>query len=154
MEPSDDALRSWERFREAASLLYQKIDTALTTKHHLTVPDLRILHRLHTDPHGCVRMGALAETLLLAPSRATWQVRRLEERGLVQRGRRREDKRIVIVGITRKGEEHLLPALRTYSALVRRYYLDPLTREQMIALGDSTRRVSDALKLREMLPRS
>lgn len=36
--------------------------------------------------------------------------------------------------------------------LVRRYYLDPLTRDQMIALGDSARRVSDALKLRETLP--
>ncbi|MGV0802504.1 hypothetical protein ABQF26_36365, partial [Mycolicibacterium elephantis] len=44
----------------------------------------------------------------------------------------------------------IVPA--SYATLVRRYYLDPLTRDQMIALGDSARRVSDALKLRETLP--
>lgn len=50
------------------------------------------------------------------------------------------------VGITRKGQDHLRPALQTYAASVRRHYLAPLTREQMTALGDSTRRVGDPLK--------
>ncbi|MCV7223545.1 MarR family winged helix-turn-helix transcriptional regulator [Mycolicibacterium elephantis] len=151
MDPSDDVLRSWEQFREAASLLYREIERALTANHDLTIPDLHILHRISTDPRRCTRMGALAETLVLAPSRVSWQVGHLEDRGLVCKVRSRDDRRIVMVTLTPKGHEHLQPALRTYATLVRRYYLDPLTRDQMIALGDSARRVSDALKLRETL---
>lgn len=143
---SEDEWRSWQFFGGSASLLYQEIDTALTSKYDLTLPDVQLLHRLSTDPRRCARQGDLAETLVLRPSRVAWQVRRLENRGLVRRVRSREDKRIFAVEITRKGQDHLRPALRTYSAFVRWHYLAPLTREQMIAVGDSTRRVGDGLR--------
>ncbi|WKG06470.1 MarR family winged helix-turn-helix transcriptional regulator [Mycolicibacterium sp. HK-90] len=151
MKPSDDAVRSWECFQEVAGLLYREIDVALMAKHGLTIPDVHILHRLNNVPRQGVRIGALAELLVLAPSRVTWQVGRLEYRGLARRVRSRKDRRIVVVGITRKGQDQLGHALRTYAAIVRRDYLAPLTREQMTALGDCARRVSDALKVREEL---
>ncbi|MGV0741463.1 MarR family winged helix-turn-helix transcriptional regulator [Mycolicibacterium sp. XJ870] len=154
MNSGDEALHSWERFSEAASLLYRAIDTALTAKHSLTIPDLQILHRLNMDPRQGVRMGVLAEILFLAPGRVTWQVSRLEKRGLVRRVRSRDDRRMVVVAITTKGQAALQPALLTYSAIVRRHYLAPLTRVQMTALGDCTRRVSDALKFRDQFPDS
>ncbi|OBB96086.1 hypothetical protein A5779_17170 [Mycolicibacterium peregrinum] len=73
---------------------------------------------------------------------------RLEERGLMRRFRSREDKRGIAVGITRQGQDYLRPVLRTYAMLVRQFYLAPLDRDQMNALGDSARRVGDALKNR------
>lgn len=149
VDPDDEALRSWEQFREAAALLYGQIDTALHARHALSILDVHVLHRLNTDPSRCLRMGALAESLALMPSRVTGLVSRLESRNLVRRIRSRADRRIVIVGITHKGQDYLQPALRTYSTLIRRHYLTPLTRDQMTALGDCTRRVSDALKLRD-----
>lgn len=143
---SDQEWRHWGRFGEAAELLYREINAALVVKHGLAVPDVQLLNLLNEDPRRRVRMGTLADALVLAPSRLTWQVRRLEVRGLIRRFRSREDKRGVAVGITRQGQDHLRPALRTYAMLVRQFYLAPLERDQMTALGDSARRVSEALK--------
>jgi DNA-binding MarR family transcriptional regulator len=148
-EVSHDEWRSWQHFGDSATLLYREINAALTAQHDLTVPDVQILHRLNTDPPDYVRMGALAELLVVVPSRVTWLMGRLEDRGLVRRVHSREDRRIVVVGITRKGQDHLRPALQTYSLIVQRHYLAPLTRDQMTALGESTRRVGDGLKAEE-----
>ncbi|WP_135453104.1 MarR family transcriptional regulator [Mycobacterium sp. DL99] len=145
-ELSDDEWRIWKRFGQSAELLYRQINAALIDKHDLSVPDVHLLNLLSTGPYRWVRMGVLAEALVLAPSRVTWQVRRLEERGLVRRFRSREDGRGVVVGITRRGRDYLPPTLQTYAVLVRHLYLAPLNREQMTALGDSARRVSHALK--------
>jgi DNA-binding MarR family transcriptional regulator len=143
---SDEERRSWKHFADSASLLYREINTALTAKHDLAIRDVQILQQLDTDPSRLVRMGVLAEALVVSPSRVTWLVTRLEDRGLVGRVRSRKDRRIVVVGITRKGEDHLRLALNTYAELVRQYYLGSLTRDRMNALGDSASRLSDDLR--------
>ncbi|MEX3654539.1 MarR family transcriptional regulator [Mycolicibacterium fortuitum] len=143
---SDQEWRHWGHFGEAAELLYREINAALVARHSLAVPDVHLLNLLNEDSRRLVRMGTLADALVLAPSRVTWQVRRLEERGLVRRFRSLEDRRGIAVGITRQGQDRLRPALRTYAMLVRRFYLAPLEREQMTALGDSARRIGEALK--------
>lgn len=143
---SDQEWRHWGRFGAAAELLYREINTALVARHGLAVPDVHLLNLLNEDSRRPIRMGALADALVLAPSRVTWQVRRLEVRGCVRRFRSSEDGRGVAVGITRQGQEHLRPALRTYAMLVRQFYLAPLARDQMTALGDSARRVGEALR--------
>jgi DNA-binding MarR family transcriptional regulator len=143
---SDEEQWSWKRFADSASRLYREINTALTDKHDLAIRDVQILQQLNTDPSGLVRMGSLAETLVVSPSRVTWLVTRLEDRGLVGRVRSRKDRRIVVVGITRKGEDHLRLALHTYADLVRQYYLGSLTRDRMTALGDTASRLSDGLR--------
>lgn len=143
---SDEEWRHWGRFGESAELLYREINAALVAKYGLTVPDVHLLNLLNADPRRHVRMGAVADALVLTPSRVTWQVGRLETRGLVRRFRSCEDKRGVVVGITRRGQDQLRTALRTYVMLVRQFYLVPLNREQMNALGESARRVGSALK--------
>ncbi|WKG05063.1 MarR family winged helix-turn-helix transcriptional regulator [Mycolicibacterium sp. HK-90] len=142
----EDEWRSWKRFGQSVALIYRELNASLIAQFDLSVPDVHLLQLLDTDPGRGIRMGVLADALVLAPSRLTWQVRRLEERGLVRRFRSGEDKRGIAVGITRHGRHYLRPALRTYSGLVRQFYLAPLNREQMTALGDSGRRVSEALK--------
>lgn len=146
LDMTDEEQWSWKRFADAASLLYREIDTALTAKHDLALRDVQILQQLITDPTRLVRMGVLAETLVVSPSRVTWLVTRLEDRGLVGRVRSRKDRRVVVVGITRKGEDHLRLALGTYAELVRQYYLGSLTRDRMTALGDTASRLSDSLR--------
>src|SRR6478752_6045525 len=90
LEMSDEEQWSWKRFADSASRLYREINTALTDKHDLAIRDVQILQQLNTDPSGLVRMGALAETLVVSPSRVTWLVTRLEDRGLVGRVRSRK----------------------------------------------------------------
>jgi DNA-binding MarR family transcriptional regulator len=143
LDMSGEEQWSWKCFADSASLLYREINSALTAEHNLAIRDVQILQQLSADPSRLVRMGALAGTLGVSPSLVTWLVTRLENRGLVGRVRSRKDRRIVVVGITRKGEDRLRLALGTYAELVRQYYLDSLTRDRMIALGDSASRLND-----------
>jgi DNA-binding MarR family transcriptional regulator len=143
---SDDEWRSWQRFAGCAELLYREINAALISRHGLSLVDVRLLMHLDADPHRFLRMGALASVLAVTPSRATFLVDRLEKRGFARRFRIRDDKRGVAVGISRHGRDYLRPVLGTYSRLVRQFYLAPLTRDQMIALGDCARRVGSAIK--------
>jgi DNA-binding MarR family transcriptional regulator len=90
-------------------------------------------------------MGELAQALSVIPSRVSEQVRRLESQGLVSRGKGADDRRVVVASITNKGRVQLKPVLRTYAGWVRELYLNPLSRPQMTALGDTCRRIDDDL---------
>lgn len=91
-------------------------------------------------------MGDLAHAMALSPSRLTELMRRLESQGWVRRSRSRRDGRGVLASITREGRAQMRPAARTYAQAVRTYYLAQLSRPQMIALGDSCRRINVPLK--------
>ncbi len=92
-------------------------------------------------------MGDLAQEFVVGPSRVTQQIRRMESEGLVRRSRSTEDGRAVIASITREGRARVKPAAKTYADVVRRHYLDLMSRRQMIAMVDSCRRVSHPLKV-------
>lgn len=132
LDVSDKGQCSWECLATSASPLYREINTALTAEHNLAFRDVQILQQLSADPSRLVRMGALAEILGVSPSLVTWLVTRLENRGLVGRVRSRKDRRIVVVGISRKGEDRLRLALGTCAEFVRQHYLDSLARDRMI----------------------
>ncbi len=55
--------------------------------------------------HGPVRMGELAESLRVDTSTTTRAVNRLVDTGLAQRRRSDEDGRIMVVAITKRGNE-------------------------------------------------
>ena len=55
--------------------------------------------------HGPVRMGELAESLRVDASTATRAVNRLVDTGLAQRRRSDEDGRVMVVAITKRGNE-------------------------------------------------
>lgn len=135
----------WQNFGEAATQLYAALNRQVADAHGLTLVDVMLLGLLANSPEGA-RMGELAEALAVIPSRVTEQVRRLQASGLVLRSKSPDDRRVVIASITCKGRVRLQPALITYARAVRRLYLNPLSRQQMTALGDSSRRIGAALK--------
>ncbi|WP_369803635.1 MarR family winged helix-turn-helix transcriptional regulator [Mycobacterium sp. NAZ190054] len=73
----------------------------------------------------------------------TQQAARLESRGLLTKRTSAHDRRVVLATITHGGRARLAPALRTYARIVRTHFLNPLSRQQMAALGDSCRRIGD-----------
>ena len=76
--------RTWEQFLDASQLLYAVLSRELVEAHQLPLGDLRLLIMLGRSPTGTLRMGELADSLLVLPSRVTRQVRRLETHGLVE----------------------------------------------------------------------
>ncbi|BBZ52929.1 MarR family winged helix-turn-helix transcriptional regulator [Mycobacterium heidelbergense] len=142
----DTEQRCWQAFLESSALLLETLDRQLVKEHKLTLFDFLVLSMLaRSNGGGSARMGDLAQALAVGPSRMTQQIRRLESEGLVCRSRSTKDKRGVIATITREGRTRLQPATKTYAGHIREHYLDQMTRQQMIAMGDSCRRINHPL---------
>ncbi len=140
--------RSWQNFLEASLRLYGTLNKKLSEQHKLSLVDVRLLEILSRSETGSARMGDLAEQLLSLPSRVTRQIRRLEAAGLVEREASPDDGRGVLAGITDRGRALVEESLATYGEAVREYFLGPLTRPQMSALGENCRRISADLKVK------
>lgn len=138
----------WDRFFRSAWLLYETLNRQLIEAHNFSLFDVQLLYLLDKSEDGSARMGDLAEALILQPSRVTEQIRRLESRGLVLRRASKTDRRGVIATVTKEGRARLKPAMATYVRVVRTYYLSRMSRQQMIALGESSRRIAAGLKSR------
>ncbi len=138
--------RAWENFLDAALRVYGSVNRSISEQHGLTLVDVRLLEILDKSATGAARMGDLAEQLLSLPSRVTRQIRRLEQAGLVQRGASPEDGRGVLATITDRGRTLVAESMSTYAAGIRQNFLLPLTRPQMVAMGENSRRISSALK--------
>ena len=145
-EPNASEHRAIVQFLEASTQLHDALNRMLLEEHKLSLFDVLLLDLLAKSDGGSARIGELAESLTLLLSRVSQQVSRLELQGLVRRSASRSDRRGVIATITRDGEARLKRAMRTYALAVRTYYLNPLSRQQMTALGDSCRRISTGLK--------
>ena len=135
----------WQMFLESSTRLLETLNRHLITAHRLTMFDFLVLDVLAKSRGGSARMGDLAQTLVVGPSRMTQQVQRLEADGLVRRSRSADDGRVVIASITRNGLMRVKPAAHTYGRQIRKHYLDQMSRNQMIAMGDCCRRISTPL---------
>ncbi len=145
--------RCWQDFLQSSTALLAFINRRLLARHDLSQFDFLVLEALDRSADGSARMGDLAQTIVLAPSRLTELMRRLESKGLVRRSRSRTDGRGVVASITREGRARMRPAARTYAQSVRALYLAQMSRQQMIALGDSCRRVNVPLKAAQKVRR-
>jgi DNA-binding MarR family transcriptional regulator len=139
-------LTAWENFLDAALRVYGSLNRTLSDDHRLTLVDFRLLEILDKSETGSARMGDLAEQLLALPSRVTRQIRRLEDAGLVQRESSPEDGRGVLASITDQGRGVVAAAMVTYGDAVRQRFVAPLTRPQIVAMGENCRRLSAAAK--------
>lgn len=132
----------WQAFLGSSALLLEALDRHLAQAYQLRLFDFLVLGMLSRSNAGSARMGDLADALSVGPSRMTQLIHRLEAQGLVRRTRSMKDKRGVVATITREGRVRLQPATKTYAKHVHNNYLDQMSRQQMIAMGDSCRRIN------------
>lgn len=143
----DDAgKRCWHQFLESSQVLFPALNDRLLQALQLTLTDVVLLDLIAKSPGGSVPLRMLGEAFALLPSRVTQLVTRLEAQNLVRRGPDYGDRRRVVATVTVHGRARLAPALVVYAREIRRTYLDPMTHQQAIALGDACRRISVALK--------
>lgn len=98
---------------------------------------------LALDPGRPQTMGSLAQSFACDASTMTWLVDRLEERGLVERGGLKGDRRVKTVALTPRG-------VRTKSELEGRLYEPPavmvdLGREELVAVRDVLKDLSSEI---------
>jgi DNA-binding MarR family transcriptional regulator len=135
-----DELAAWVRLVAVLELLPAALDSQLRRDAELTNFDYYVLAMLSEAPERTLRMTALAAQTNATLPRLSHVVRRLEDRGLVERFPCPEDGRATNARLTSAGWHKVQEAAPGHVANVRRHVIDALTREQidqLTAIADS-----------------
>ena len=143
MEPrwlSDEEMTAWVRLVAVVELLPGVLDGQLRRDAGLTHFDYLVLAMLSEAPHRTLRMTALATRTNATLPRLSHVVRRLEERGLVERAPCPADGRATNARLTDSGWATVQATAPGHVATVREHVLDALTPEQvgqLSAIGEA-----------------
>jgi DNA-binding MarR family transcriptional regulator len=132
---SDRELAAWRGFLEVHSTVVAELDAELVRDHGLPLSSYEVLMYLGDAPDGKLRMGELADRLLLSRSGITRLVDRLVRQGLIERERCEDDGRGYYALLTPLGGETLAAARPAHLAGVHRRFLDRLSADEIDALG-------------------
>lgn len=119
------------------------LDTELDRDHGLPLSAYEVLMYLTDADDGRLRMGELADALLLSRSGLTRLVDRLERQGLVNRERCDDDARGYFAQLTPAGRRLLAKARPAHLAGVREHFLSRLSEGDLRALAQVWIRVSE-----------
>ena len=135
----------WRAFRDGTVRLFDALAHELDASSALSLQEYEVLVRLSEAPGRTRRMSGLADGLAHSRSRLTHTIRRMEERGLVERAACSADARGVNCVMTELGWTTLVAAAPLHVRSVRDHLVDVLTPEQFRALGDAMAAVRDHL---------
>jgi len=129
-----DEQRAWREYLHASRLLESVMDRDLQS-HGLQLTEYEIICCLSEAPDRRLRMSAMAEMVAQSRSRLTHTAGRLEKRGWVRREAYVGDRRGVELVLTAAGLAAVLEMAATHVRSVRTNLVDPLSREEFLALG-------------------
>ena len=132
---SERELAAWRGLLETHSELIAKLDHELEHAHGLPLTSYEVLINLVDADDGRLRMGELADRLLLSRSGITRLVDRLERQGLVERERCEDDGRGFNAVLTDKGRKKIGAARPAHHDGVRRHFLSRLEPAELDALA-------------------
>jgi DNA-binding MarR family transcriptional regulator len=133
---SDDELAAWVRLVGVVELLPGVLDTQLRRDAELSHFEYFVLAMLSEAPRHTLRMTALAARTNATLPRLSHVVRRLEDRGLVERSACPDDGRAINARLTEAGWAKLRDTAPGHVATVREHVIDALTPEQIGQLSD------------------
>jgi DNA-binding MarR family transcriptional regulator len=156
-DPIAEAYRQWNaRWPEHADhmaavtsvmrvqqLLLARVEDALKP-HGLTFASYEALQLLAFSRRGSLPMGKMGVRLMVHPASVTNAIRRLEERGLVQRHLSPDDRRVVLASITENGRAVARSA--TTALNEASFGLPQVTTEQAAGMAATLRAVRVALR--------
>lgn len=119
-------LAAWRGMLVAHSRVVSVLDEELEREHGMPLGSYEVLLELADAPEQSLRMGALAEHLLLSRSGLTRLVDRLAARGLVERHSCPSDRRGTFARLTPAGLELFERARPTHLRGVREQFLGKL----------------------------
>jgi DNA-binding MarR family transcriptional regulator len=138
----DDSERAvWLRLVAVTELLPSVLDSQLRAHAGLTHFEYFVLAMLSEAPDRTLRMSALAQLTNATLPRLSHVVRRLEDRGLVERFPCPEDGRATNARLTSAGWDAVVAAAPGHVSTVRERVIDALTDEQL----EQLRGIADSL---------
>jgi DNA-binding MarR family transcriptional regulator len=135
---SKDELAAWVRLAAVLEMLPGVLDAQLRRDAELTHFEYYVLAMLSEAPSRTLRMTALARETNATLPRLSHVVRRLEDRGLVERFPSPEDARATNARLTAAGWRKVRATAPGHVANVRKHVIDALTPEQVAQLGAIT----------------
>ncbi|OBK86524.1 hypothetical protein A5649_19910 [Mycolicibacter heraklionensis] len=145
-ELDPDEYHSWQNYLATTLQMTAVLDQRLNDVHELSLIEVDMLAVLGESPTGRIQMGDLPKSLPSLPSRFTRHVRRLEDRGLLQRSVDPWDRRRIVLTITTKGRKVVAQAIRTYAESVRTHFIGPLSRPQVSEIAETCEQINAHLK--------
>jgi DNA-binding MarR family transcriptional regulator len=112
----------------------------------MSAADYAVMVPLSEAPNGQLRTKDLGTALGWDRSRTSHQVTRMVKRGLVVREFCEDDARGSVVGLTPAGRAAIEQAAPDHVALVRQLFFDPLTADELDALGVVLERILAAIR--------
>lgn len=116
---------------ETTARLLDSLEKRLKQQVGLTLSEYNMLLLLSEAPEGRMRMGQLADAIVFSPSRLTYQVKVLSERGLVKRVKCPEDGRAWQTELTTEGRTMFRRASVIHAKGVKNLFTNAVTDEQL-----------------------
>ena len=136
-------LAAWRGMLVTHSRVIAALDEELEREHGLALGSYEVLLQLAMSPEHSLRMGTLAERLLLSRSGLTRLVDRLAARGLVERHSCPDDRRGTYARLTDEGLARFRQARPTHLRGVREHFLGRLDERDMDRLASTWDKVLD-----------
>ncbi len=146
LTPAEQAV--WRSFLDVSRLLFDQLGRQLGEDSKMSLPEYEILVQLSESPGRRLRMSEIADRVVSSRSRITHTVGRMEERGLVLREACLEDGRGVECVLTDSGFDVLETAAPGHVDNVRTIMFDPLSPEDVDALGVALDKMREELRKR------
>lgn len=138
---SEEELDAWLAVVRLMTWLPWSIDQQLQRDADLAMVEYQVLAMLSKSPGRTLRMSSLAEVTNASLSRLSHVVKRLENRGLVDREPDPTDGRFTDAILTDDGHRTLVDAAPMHVAHVRSLVIDVLSREQLRLVGRAAERI-------------
>lgn len=133
-----DQLDDWLSFVAVVELLPGALDAQLQADAGISHYEYFLLAQLSEAPERTLRMTELAGATNATLPRLSHVVKRLEQRGYVERFPCPSDKRATNARLTPEGWEKVVATAPGHVAEVRRRVIDALEPEQLRALGEAS----------------
>jgi DNA-binding MarR family transcriptional regulator len=137
----EDEQAAWRGLLRMQVQLHQRLSRALQREAGMSEADYGVLVELSEAPEERLRIFELGSYLQWEKSRLSHHLRRMEERGLVERQECESDRRGAFVVLTEHGRVAIQDAAPKHVAEVRRAFIDALTPRQLDQLQEITTEV-------------
>ena len=140
----DPRLSAWRAFLYARSTIMPRLDDELRRECGLTLAEFDALAQLAFAPERRLRMGDLADRVLLSRSGVTRLVDRLERDGDVRRDACAPDGRGAYAVLTDRGHARVRAAMPVHLAAVDTHFLDHIEANEFGPVAEALGRVARA----------
>jgi len=136
--------RAWTALTAAHARITGQLSTALGRACGLSITEFEILLRLSQAPPAGIRVGGLNSAVRLTQPALSRAVARLARRGYLTRADTADDRRGVLITITRAGQDALRCAVPVHAQTIRESLLDPLMPDEQDLLARALARVAES----------